>query len=461
MHTNELWVPIHGETSGFEMRREFNIFQLPFADFRISHRGLPNNLRGHCLFKKFKVLLCSALIFSTGLGQPPQSRAITDLQPTVLLISVDGFRPHYLEVASAPVLRELAASGVRAKWMIPVFPTKTFPNHYSIVTGLYAENHGVVGNTMYDPEFDEVFTMRKRKEVSNGRWWGGEPVWITAEKQGQRSAPFFWPGSEAEISGVRPTYWRPFDGNLRYTDRVNQVLAWLDLPRHDRPTFVTLYFEGVDNAGHRYGPVFPAVDTAIADIDEALGTLFDGLKVREIFDKVNIMVVSDHGMSGVSSQRSVNLDDMIDLKGLRVIDYGAVVLLWPPAEKVETIYEKLRNFNTHISVYKKSEIPARFHYRNHRRIAPLVLITDDGWTITRSGGQSAWRTRDHGGNHGFDNQLESMRATFIAHGPAFKSGVLVEPFENIHLYSLMTHVLGLRPARNDGNLAEVRSLFRN
>lgn len=443
------------------MGREFNIFHLPFADVRNNPSPFTQNPQGFYLHKRFKVLFFLALILSTGFGQPSELKAITDLQPTVLLISVDGFRPDYLEGAAAPVLRQLAVSGVRAKWLIPVFPTKTFPNHYSIVTGLFVENHGVVGNTMYDPEFDEVFTMRKRGEVSNGRWWGGEPVWVTAEKQGQKSAPFFWPGSEAEIGGKRPSYWKPFDGSLRYTDRVNQILAWLDLPRQERPTFLTLYFEGVDNAGHTYGPVFSAVDTAVGNIDKALGMLFDGLKQRGIFDEVNIIVVSDHGMSGVSSQRSVNLDDMIDLKGLRAIDYGVVVSLWPPSEQVELFYGKLKNANPHMIVYKKNEIPLRFHYRNHRRVAPLVLVADDGWTITRSGDQNAWRSRDHGGNHGFDNQLASMRATFIAHGPAFKSGVLVEPFENIHLYSLITHVLGLRPAPNDGNLDAVRSLLKN
>src|SRR3972149_11774242 len=221
---------------------------------------------------------------------------------TVILVSMAGFRPDYLDHTSCPNLRELAMSGTRAEWLIPIFPTKTFPNHYAIATGLYAENNGVVGNTMYDPGFDAMFTMRMRNEVTNARWWGGEPIWVTAEKQGVISAPFFWPGSEAPIGGIRPSYYKAFDASMTEEQRVAQVLQWLDLPDQQRPRFITLYFDRLDNAGHDYGPVYADVDTAVGIIDHAIGQLIAGLTKRGLFEKVMLLVVSDHGMAPIEKE---------------------------------------------------------------------------------------------------------------------------------------------------------------
>ena len=215
-------------------------------------------------------------------------RLVNDLKPTVILISVDGFRADYLDKYPAPTLSLLAKRGVRARWMTPAFPSLTFPNHYTIATGLYPDNHGIVGNNIYDPEFKQIFTMAKREEVQNGRWWLGEPIWVTSEKQGQRAAAFFFPGTEAEIGGKRPSYWKVYDEKIPNFERVDKVLSWLDLLRQERPTMITMYFSDIDQEGHESGPDSEGVRRAIAQVDEALGRLVAGLKSRRVFDRVNL-----------------------------------------------------------------------------------------------------------------------------------------------------------------------------
>ncbi|MEX2115562.1 MAG: ectonucleotide pyrophosphatase/phosphodiesterase [Bacteroidota bacterium] len=388
-------------------------------------------------------------LVASSLAEGQQANEVRRVRPTVILISIDGFRNDYLENTTCPNLRRLASEGVRAQWMIPVFPSKTFPNHYSIVTGLYAENHGVVGNTMYDPVFDVVFTMRKREEVVNSRWWGGEPIWATAEKQGQVSATYFWPGSEALIATKRPSHWLKYDGSVPYGDRVRQVLNWIDYPEGQRPTLISLYFEEVDHAGHDYGPIFSAVDTAVKTVDAALGMLVNGLEDRGLLDEVNIIVVSDHGMAPVEKSRTIWLDDYLSPDSVSVVDWGIVVSLWPREDRVDEVFHSVAKAHPRMKAYRKHEIPDRWHYRNNRRIAPILLVADEGWTIARKNG-GTWRRSDNGGNHGFDNQSVSMRALFVARGPAFRSGIVLGPFENVNVYSLMTHLLSLAPAPNDG-----------
>ena len=390
-------------------------------------------------------------------------RSFCDLpqQPsTVILVSIDGFRHDYLENTTCPNLRSLAATGTRAQWLIPVFPTKTFPNHYSIATGMYVENHGVVANTMYDPEFDAMFTMRMRNEVSNARWWGGEPIWVTAEKQGVISAPFFWPGSEAPIGGIRPSYYKAFDASMTEEQRVAQVLQWLDLPDQQRPRFITLYFDRLDNAGHDYGPVYADVDTAVGIIDHAIGQLIAGLTKRGLFEKVMLLVVSDHGMAPIEKERTVYLDDYLSSgDSVRIIDWGIVVSLWPKPGTAERIHRAVKNAHPRMHVFIKDSIPDRWHYRMNKRVAPIVLVADEGWVITSRGEQGYWRRRVKGGNHGYDNQAHSMRALFIAHGPAFEAGRVVEPFENIQIYNLLCSLLQIVPSPNDGDMRVAKSLM--
>jgi len=383
-------------------------------------------------------------------------------ESTLLLVSVDGFRWDYLEkyAAETPCLRQLAAEGVRAERMISCFPTLTFPNHYSIVTGLRPEHHGLVNNRFFDPALGAAFNYRDHQCAVDPRWWGGEPIWITAVKQGRLSACLFWPGSEAEIAGVRPTYNRVFDGSLTSAQRVDGLLAWLSLPPDQRPGFCTLYLDAVDHAGHDYGPDAPETAAAIREVDAAIDRLLVGLAARGLRNAANLVITSDHGMVAVDASRTVFLDDLVDLKTVQVDFLGTQAGLRPlkdtPAKLAATIR---RAHPAHVQVYLRAEVPERFHYRDNPRIPPVLLFADEGGEITTRASQ-AKRTKPERGDHGYDNQLISMGATFIASGPAFRRGTVIPPFENIEVYNLLCAVLQLRPASNDGNDQLVRAVLR-
>ncbi len=401
-------------------------------------------------------LLFALVLLSVVFSACRPSKSAGDLRPTVILISLDGFRYDYLEKYQPPNLLSIAREGVQAKWMIPSFPSKTFPNHYTIATGLYPQNHGIVENNIFDKGFNATFTMSKREEVQNGRWWLGEPIWVTAEKQGQKTAPFFWPGSEAEIAGTRPTYWKPYDGKMPNEARVDMILASLDLPSSERPTFLSLYFSDVDNAGHDFSPEAPETRNAVLNVDADLGRLIDGLKTRGLFSQVNLIIVSDHGMATQDPNNAIILDELFDTnQAEKALWTPEIVSIFPKPGREDAIYEMLKaKLPAHAKVYKKAEVPARFHYSNSSRIAPLLVLPDEGWTlITRARFDEKAKERKEGlrGGHGYDNELPSMRAIFIAHGSAFKTGAIIEPFENVQVYNLMTRILGLKPAPNDGD----------
>jgi predicted AlkP superfamily pyrophosphatase or phosphodiesterase len=378
----------------------------------------------------------------------------------VILVSIDGFRYDYLDRYPAPNLHRIMAAGVRAP-LVPVFPTKTFPNHYSIVTGLFPEHHGVVENTMYDPVFDTVFRISDSEAVTDARWWGGEPLWVTAQRQGQIAAAFFWPGTEAAIEGVRPRYWKRYDVRVPDSTRVRQVLDWLSLPEADRPTFVTLYFSAVDHAGHEFGPDSPEVAARVLQVDSAMGWLLQGLQVQGR-RSVNVIVVSDHGMARTTPDSVIALDAYVSRRLLQRVTGGSPVMgLWPQPGMLDSAYRSLRGKHPHLSVWKRAEIPERFHYRDHRRIPPLIALADIGWSLAL-GRQDVvdHPERFRGGAHGYDDTVSAMRALFLAQGPAFRSGVVAPPFRNIHVYALLSRIMGLTPAANDGSLDSTMNLLR-
>jgi predicted AlkP superfamily pyrophosphatase or phosphodiesterase len=385
----------------------------------------------------------------------PVQRGSDPAEPqTVVLISLDGFRPDYLERHSPPTLLRLAREGVLAEAMIPVFPTLTFPNHYSIVTGLHPESHGVVGNTMYDPVFDATFTLRNEGPRED-RWWGGEPIWATAEKQGLRSAAFFWPATEAEIAGVRPTRWMRYDGSVPYETRVDSVLAWLSLPDGERPRMVTLYFDEPDHTAHEDGPFAPTVRGAVLRADSALARLVAGLEARGLYDAVNLIVVSDHGMVEVSAERIAPIADVIDPELVHAVTTGAVFTGWSRSGDNAGLVAALNRL-PNVQAWLREDVPERLRFRNHRRIPPVVAIADEGWMIVRTR-ESRMTAR---GMHGFDNALPSMRAFFLARGPAFRDGVRIPEFNNVDVYPLMARVLGIAPAPNHGTLAIAGAALR-
>jgi predicted AlkP superfamily pyrophosphatase or phosphodiesterase len=375
---------------------------------------------------------------------------------TVVLVSLDGFRWDYLERGLTPNLSRLAREGVRAKAMVPVFPSKTFPNHYTIVTGRYPAKHGILGNVFTAPDVGGRFMLGDRGAVRDAQFYLAEPIWATAERQGQRTAPLFWPGSEAPIAGVRPSYALPFDGDMPDTARVRRLLEWLDLPMERRPTLLTLYSSAVDYAGHEYGPDTPETNRAIAQVDSLIGLLSAELAKRDRAGGLNLVVVSDHGMVSTGPSRVVWLDDYVSPEAMRVDEMSALLTAWPAAGLEDSVYRGLKRA-PHLAVYRRAELPARFHLEGPR-VAPIVAIADEGWTIARRTPENE-QPRIILGNHGFDDALPTMRAIFIAHGPAFRRGVTVPPFRNIHVYPLLAKVLGIAPAPNDGSLDSVRALL--
>jgi predicted AlkP superfamily pyrophosphatase or phosphodiesterase len=391
------------------------------------------------------------------------SAAGRDFKPTVILVSFDGWRWDYHTRAAAPNLQRLMARGVRAESLIPSFPPKTFPNHYTIVTGRYPGHHGIVANSIFDAATGRMFTNDNVTEVRDPMWWGGEPIWVTAEKAGQRTASMFWVGSETPIGGVLPHYWKAYDEDYPATDRVDQVIQWLDLPAAERPTFVAVYFSDVDDAGHAGGPESEAVREAVARADAYLGRLVSALERRALADRVNIVIVSDHGMAAVSTDRVVVVDDYISLDDVVISDINPTVGLWPKPGKEEGVYQALRGAHPRLRVYRRSETPEAWHYRDHPRIPPIIGVMDEGWQIMRRATREAireGRASPAGGQHGYDSQLMSMRGVFVAAGPAFRQGVTVPAFENIHIYNVLARALGVTPAANDGDLSVAATLLR-
>ena len=363
-------------------------------------------------------------------------RKIDDLRPTVILISLDGFRWDYLDKYSPPMLNSLAKGGVRAKWMIPSFPTKTFPNHYTVATGLYPQNHGIVDNYVYD--FGEIFSMSKRKEVENPRWWWGEPIWVTAEKQGQIAASYFFVGTETTIQGEAPTHWRTYNGRVPNIMRVDKILGYFDVAKEKRPTMMSMYFSTTDDVGHEFGPDAEETKYAVLEVDGYIKRLVDGLKKRGIDKKVNIIITSDHGMAAIDQRNAIVMDDYFDTEDKTLADpiltSGEFWQIFAKPGKESYIAERLKNIKR-ASCWQKADIPARFHYNKGKRIAPIVCSPDEGWFLTsRERYETQKKSDDFNmtrGAHGYDNQIQSMQATFIAHGAAFKKGFVAEPFENV------------------------------
>jgi predicted AlkP superfamily pyrophosphatase or phosphodiesterase len=381
--------------------------------------------------------------------------------PIVVLISFDGWRWDYIDRAQAPHLRNLAARGVRADGLIPSFPSKTFPNHYTLVTGLYPEHHGIVSNVIVEPGFPQRFTMTS-ETAKTARWWGGEPLWNAAMLQGRRAASMFWPGSEAPIGGLRPTYWKPYKESMPNAARVAQVLEWLAMPDDQQPAFITLYFSDVDTAGHAHGPDSVDVRRAAAGLDRMLGELLNGAGRLNLMDRLNVVVVSDHGMSQLSDRRIIYLEDYLDLSTVDVTEWSPVLGLVPRSGSVDAVYAALKGKHPSLAIYKREETPAHLHYRNNPRIPPIVGLAEDGWTITTRGMALAARVagRANGGAHGYDPTLKSMHGLFVAAGPRVREGVRAPAFENIHIYHFLCALLDLRPALNDGDPSVTEGFLR-
>jgi predicted AlkP superfamily pyrophosphatase or phosphodiesterase len=404
----------------------------------------------------------TALLVIAAFGVVATRGCSTPLEKAiVILVSIDGWRWDYIDRFAPPNITRLAKAGVRAEALVPIFPSKTFPNHYTIVTGLYPAHHGIVSNNMVDPALPGRFTLSNRDVQQDTRWWGGEPLWVTVERQGQIAATMFWPGSDVEIAHDRPTYWRMFDTKVPNDARVDQLLDWLNQPEPSRPTFLTLYFSDVDSAGHDFGPEAAQTRQAAANIDAAIGRLTSGVEHLGLSGRVNLVLVSDHGMSQLSRERVIVIDDLLDLSTVDLIDSAPIVGITPrEGVSTESVYIALRNKHPALEVYTRENLPERYRLQNHHRLPEIIGIADDGWhPTTRSRLEKDLQSGEFpGGNHGYDPKHKSMHGLFVADGPQFKSGVTVPPFENVHLYEMLCRILGVTPAQNDGDPAVTANL---
>ncbi len=380
--------------------------------------------------------------------------------PKLLLISFDGFRADYLTKADTPNFDLLAKSGVLGEGLIPIYPSKTFPNHYAIATGLYPENNGFIANVMYDEELGLSFSMGDREQVENPDWWQGEPIWNTVEKTGKKAGTMFWVGSEAPVQNMRPTFWKSYDGRVPNEARIDTVLKWMTLGTEKEIDFGTLYFSFVDSQGHRHGTDSEEVIEAIQQADDLVGYLMSQLEGKGLLDNTNIIIVSDHGMMNVSKEKLVVIDDFINIDDVEIIEGSPSLMMNVKEGKLEEVYSSLKKSETHFKVFKKEDIPERYHIKNHPRTPDLLMVAELGYTINTRKFIESRSNYPSGGAHGFDNLEEEMWALFVAIGPDFKKDFIMKPFENIHLYELMTHLLGLEPAQTDGSLDSVSIMLK-
>jgi alkaline phosphatase D len=374
----------------------------------------------------------------------------------VLLVSLDGFRWDYSKIYNTPNLNKLAKDGVKAERMYASFPTVTFPNHYSIATGLYPDHHGLINNSFPAPDLGLFYRMGDRVAVENPAFYGGEPIWVTAEKQGVRSASFFWVGSEAPVGGMHPTYWKKYDESVTFEARIDTVIKWLAYPPEKRPELVTLYFNEPDESGHTFGPVSTQTRKTVERIDSLMGVLRAKLSALPYAKKINLIIVSDHGMEAISAQRYINIKTLVPNRMIASISGGNPVYLINPAEGKKDSVLYLLNSSKGLKAWSKSQLPPKWHYGTNPRIPEIVVVADSSWSIgTKPDGSSL-----RGGAHGYDNSNSDMFAIFYAAGPSFKKNYKLKELNNIDIYNLICGILRITPAKNDGDPKHIKGMLR-
>jgi predicted AlkP superfamily pyrophosphatase or phosphodiesterase len=358
--------------------------------------------------------------------------------PTIL-VSFDGMRFDYLEKTNTPYFDSFIKKGVMAKSLIPVYPSYTFPNHYSIATGTYSGNHYLTGNHYYSKIHQEQYSYYKRETVINPKFYKGEPIWVTAEKQGVKTASYFWVGSEAPINGFKPSIVKDYDGKVPFENRVDSVIAWLKLPEKNRPQFVLCYFSEPDKSGHKYGPNSKKTIKAIKKADKMLGRLVKGLSKNNI--EANIVIVSDHGMREISRRRVIVIDDYIsDMSKVTTYDGGPILQI---DSEDKNIYNQLKDIR-HLSVYSKENIPNRYHFVNENT-GDYLLVPDPGWLVFTQEEFETTGMLNIKGMHGWDSADPQMHGVFFANGPDIKKGKVIDSFENVYVYGLISSLLNIKP----------------
>lgn len=386
-------------------------------------------------------------------------------KPHVVLISLDGFRWDYVERFQPPNLSAFIGEGVSAEAMIPVYPSKTFPNHYSIATGMRPMQHRLVGNSFFDAEKQKVYAISKREIVQDGSWYGGTPLWVNAEKQGMVAASYFFVGSEADVQGIRPSYYFNYDGSVPNIQRVEQMLEWLRMPSESRPRLILGYFSDMDDAGHRYGPNDDEnIKQALFKLDEDLGALFDGIRSLDI--PVNILIVSDHGMAEVHIDQLLPIEPLESEEDYRLVSQGALLHLYlNKGVDADEVCERLLGLEgaERYTVCKSSEFPYYLGPHLDPRVGDIIVLPDFPcyFSYARSLNFLKSSGRQVMGEHGFPTAYRAMHGIFYARGPAFKTGAAVAPFENIHVYPLVCEILGLPvPREVEGSLQVLKPLLK-
>jgi predicted AlkP superfamily pyrophosphatase or phosphodiesterase len=390
--------------------------------------------------------------------------------PHVILISLDGFRYDYVQRFQPENLQEFIAGGVSANSLIPSFPTMTFPNHYTIATGLRPEHHGIVDNSFYDPIKNDIYRINRRDLVIDGSWYGGTPLWVLAEKNGMKTASYFFVGSEADVQGVRPSYYYDYDGKVNNLTRVSKVFEWLQMPDSVRPRMITMYFSDMDDVGHSYGAINDSqLSTRLAQLDRELGALFEG--VKSLDQEVNIIVVSDHGMADVPLGNYIALDGITEQISGRVVNSGALAHLYleDPKDKRKVI-EQINENAVGFTVFDPSD---KKYYRDLSaygdRIGDVIVLADLGYYFIENEEYReviARRMRmdetSVKGTHGYSQEYPEMHGIFYAQGPQLKSGLTIESFDNIHVFPLICKILGLPiPDDIDGKLEVLESILKD
>ena len=374
----------------------------------------------------------------------------------VVLVSLDAFRWDYSTLYNTPNLDKIAREGVKADKLIASFPTNTFPNHYSIATGLYPDHHGLINNSFNAPDLGLSYRMGDRSAVENPDFYGGEPIWVTAEKQGVKAASFFWVGSEAPVGGIHPTYWKKYDESVTYHERIDSVIKWLGYPTSKRPELVTLYFDEPDAVSNDFGPVSPETGKVVESLDSLMGVLISKLATLPDANRINLIIVSDHGMASVSDKKYISIKSLVPDRLVESITGSNPVYMIDPAEGKTDSVLLLLNRSEGLKAWKKSAVPERWKFGTHPRIPEIVVVADSSWSIgTRPDGSSI-----RGGAHGFDNYNPEMFSIFYASGPSFKKNYKVKELYNVDIYNLICRLLKIRPAENDGNPRHIRKMLR-
>ena len=404
--------------------------------------------------KTYRLLITLAIIFFSFQNN--------FTKPYVILVSFDGFRWDYLNRDITPNLINIKAEGVHAISLRPSFPSKTFPNHISIVTGMYPENHGVISNNIRNPFNDKRYKIGNSKSVTEPEWYQGEFFWETAERNGIKTASFFWPGSEISDTLRTPSIVKAYDHNFPYKNRIDTVIAWLQLPEIERPQFITLYFHETDSKGHSYGTESNETNNAISLLDSLAGYIKDQISTLPIKDSINIIFVSDHGMKDIDTSKSVNIEENIKGFDYSIVDSGPFVSITPTNKnEIKPIYEILKKNESFFKVYLKEEIPDYYFYNKHPFIAPIVAIADIGASL-RTERQTKNNYSSEKATHGYAKDFLEMHGLFIANGPSFKVGMQTGTLWNIDIYPLLCEIFKISPRSNiDGKIDRIRFILKD